>query len=283
MNTSPTAPRAAVIGWPVSHSLSPRLHGFWLNHYNIPGTYGILPIKPEDLAHSVGDLFHQNYVGFNVTVPHKQSICDLLDERDESARKIGAVNLVIIDREGRLHGRNTDAYGFAQNLLTGGFKPAGGKAVVIGAGGAARAVIVALIDLGFDNITLTNRTAAHADELAQTFTSPACKIITAPWRDAARALADAQLLVNTTSLGMVGQPALTLPLDQLPTDATVTDIVYAPLETGLLREARERGHKTIDGLGMLLHQARPAFAAFFGHQPEVTPELRAYVLSQVKA
>ena len=188
------------------------------------------------------------------------------------------MNLVTVGEDGALHGRNTDAYGFTQNLVAGGFTTRGGAAFVLGAGGAARAVLAALIDMGFERILIANRTAARAESLAQEFSTPACRVTAVAWQETPQRLNDAALLVNTTALGMKGQPALDLPLNTLPPDAWVTDIVYAPLETDLLRQAATRGHRVIDGLGMLLHQARPAFAAFFGRDPDVTPALRAHVL-----
>jgi len=270
------------MGWPVSHSLSPRLHGFWLQSHGIAGSYEAFPVTPEGLPAALRALPSQGLRGVNLTVPHKEAACKLVDELDPVARHIGAVNLVTVGEGGRLHGRNTDAYGFAQNLLTSGFTPQNGAAFMLGAGGASRAVIVALADMGFKEIRLANRTPARAEKLAQEFSTSHCKISVVDWQDAPQALNDAELLVNATSLGMTGQPALNFSLDKLPPAATVTDIVYAPLETDLLRQARQRGHRVIDGLGMLLHQARPAFAAFFGRDPEVTEELRRFVLTERK-
>jgi shikimate dehydrogenase len=220
--------------------------------------------------------------GVNLTVPHKEAACALVDTLDPAARHIGAVNLVLVGDDGKLHGRNTDAYGFSQNLLTSGFKAEGGAALVLGAGGAARAVLAALIELGFGEIRIANRTLDRAEKLAREFATPTCKMTAILWRDAPQAMRGVSLLVNTTSLGMAGQPALELTLDFLPLTATVTDIVYAPLQTDLLRRARQNGHPVVDGLGMLLHQARPAFAAFFGRDPDVTPELREFVVAGTK-
>ena len=273
-------PKAAVLGYPVSHSLSPRLHGFWLHLYALKGSYEAIPVMPQDFPAFLHTLSPQGFCGVNLTVPHKETTCALVDTLDATARRIGAVNLVTVDAQGRLHGRNTDAFGFTQNLLTSGYTPKGGAALVLGAGGAARAVIVALTDMGLTDIRIANRTVERVAKLAQEFSTPTCKITTVDWTAAPTALQDIELLVNTTSLGMTGQPQLDFPLDTLPTAATVTDIVYAPLETNLLRRAKARGNKTIDGLGMLLHQARPAFAAFFGRDPEVTEELRRAVLAE---
>jgi shikimate dehydrogenase len=272
--------KAGVMGWPVNHSLSPRLHGFWLKHYGIEGSYEAFPVKPEDLASALKGLPAQGLRGVNLTVPHKVAACKMVDSLDVAARRIGAVNLVTVEDNGKLTGRNTDAFGFVQNLLSAGFQPSAGTAFVIGAGGACRAVLAGLIDMGFTEIRITNRTLSHAKDLAREFSSPSCQITPVDWAHAPHLLEGVSLLVNTTSLGMKGQPALDFPLETLPFSATVTDIVYAPLETGLLRQAMFRGHRTIDGLGMLLHQARPAFATFYGRDPEVTDELRRYVMAE---
>lgn len=285
--------KAAVMGWPISHSLSPRLHGFWLRQYGIDGRYDALPVEPQNLESALRAMPAQGLRGVNLTVPLKELALSVIDTADDTARRIGAVNLVTVEPDGRLHGRNTDAYGFAQNLLGNGYKStfgpgteggafihgAGGTAFVLGAGGAARAVIVALTDMGFTDIRIANRTFDRAEKLARDFSTPAGSITPVAWHDAPDALDGVDLLVNTTSLGMKGQPELAFPLDALPATAAVTDIVYNPLETALLRAARRRGHQTIDGLGMLLHQARPSFAAFFGQDPAVTPQLRDYILA----
>ncbi len=282
MPTQPSFLRAGITGWPVSHSLSPRLHRFWLQSYNIEGSYEAFPVKSEDLDVFLRGMPTQGLRGVNLTIPHKEASLGIVDRCDAAAQSIGAVNLVIVDQDGTLHGHNTDAYGFTQNLLISGFTPFGGTAMILGAGGAARAVIVALADMGFTEIRIANRTADRAQKLAQEFSTPQCRLTTIDWKDAPNALSDTELLVNTTSLGMHGQPPLNFPLAGLPLSATVTDIIYAPLETTLLQQARQRGHRVIDGLGMLLHQARPSFAAFFGRDPQVTPELRQHVLADRK-
>ncbi|MDR3450998.1 MAG: shikimate dehydrogenase [Alphaproteobacteria bacterium] len=269
---------AGVMGWPVSHSLSPRLHGFWLRAYGISGRYDALAVQPENLTASLRALPQQGMRGVNLTVPHKEAAMKIVDSLDDTARRIGAINLVTVTDEGKLHGSNTDAYGFGENLTAGGFS-GGHSALLLGAGGASRAIIVALIDKGFGDIRIANRTIERAQKLAQEFTTPQCRITAVTWDEIPAAMRETDLLVNATSLGMRGQPPLEIALDTLPVSATVTDIVYAPLETALLQQARQRGHRAIDGLGMLLHQARPAFAAFFGRDPEVTPELRAYLLA----
>jgi shikimate dehydrogenase len=277
MNQISHKPKAGVMGWPISHSLSPRLHGFWLQTYGIDGSYEPIAVLPADLTTALRGLSAQGLRGVNLTVPHKEAACAIVDILDPVAGRIGAVNLVTVAENGSLTGRNTDAYGFAQNLLSSGFTPNHGTALVIGAGGACRAVIAALIDMGFSSIRIANRSRDRAEKLAHDFHTPACAVTVVP--DAAAAMSDASLLVNTTSLGMTGQPPLALSLDALPLSATVADIVYAPLETDLLRRARLRGNAAIDGLGMLLHQARPSFQAFFGLNPEVTDALRSFVLA----
>ena len=278
----PPVPKAGVMGWPISHSLSPRLHGFWLRHYGLAGTYDALPVKPEDLPAALRGLQAQGLRGVNLTVPHKVAACTLVDTLDATAQRIGAINLVTVNEDGTLSGRNTDAYGFTQNLKAGSFVPAGGVAFVLGAGGACRAVLVALADMGLNEIRLANRTRDHAEKLAQELSTESCQIHVVDWAQASQSLSKVDLVVNSTSLGMTGQPPLDFSLEGLPPSAFVTDIVYAPLETALLRQAKQRGQRTIDGLGMLLHQARPAFEAFFGLDPEVTEELRNFVLAEKK-
>ncbi len=277
------APKAGVMGWPVGHSLSPRLHGFWLQRYDIKGSYDAFPVRPEDLSSALRRLKDDGLIGVNLTIPHKVAARDIVDTLDPAASAIGAVNLVTVDARGVLRGDNTDAYGFAQNLLASGVAPNDGTAFVLGAGGAARAVLFALEDLGFRKILLSNRTEKRAQILAEDFSSPHVKISVVAWEDAPRALEQASLLVNATSLGMAGQPALDLSLDSLSPSASVADVVYAPLETSLLKRAKQRGCRTVDGLGMLLHQARPSFKAFFGLNPDVTDELRAFVLTGKKS
>lgn len=271
---------AGVLGWPVSHSLSPRLHGYWLKRYGIDGAYLPLGAAPASLDRVVRALVDLGFRGFNATLPHKESLLTLCDEVTPEARRIGAVNTVVIDGD-RLRGGNSDAFGFAENLRTGAvdWQPANDPAVVLGAGGAARAVIAALQDLGVPEIRLANRTEARAADLAAALEVPELAPIRfQPWAERDEALAGAGLLVNTTTLGMAGQPALDLALEALPGTAVVTDIVYAPLETPLLAAARARGNPVVDGLGMLLHQARPGFEAWFGRPPEVTAELRGFLL-----
>jgi shikimate dehydrogenase len=264
---------AGVMGWPVEHSLSPRVHQFWLKAHNITGGYTRLAVKPENLAVDLRALPERGFVGVNLTVPHKEAALAIVDRIDELARRVGAINTVVVRPGGKLEGRNTDVFGFSENLTKAGYKT-GNSALILGAGGAARAATAALLELGVKDIRIMNRTRAHAEKLAGDF---GLDVTLYDWGDAL-ALEDADLLVNATSLGLKGQPPLELSLDSLPKSAWVTDMVYAPLETDLLKRAKARGNSCIDGLGMLLHQARPAFSAFFGRDPAVTPELRAYVL-----
>lgn len=264
------------MGWPVAHSRSPRLHGYWLKLYGIDGTYSLLPVPPENLAEAFSRLLADGFAGANLTVPHKETALKLVDEVSQQAARIGAVNTIFIEH-GRLKGTNTDAYGFITALRAGapGYDPEQGPAVVIGAGGAARAVCYALQEAGCPEIRIVNRTRGRAENLARDFGAP---VTVWAWEDRARSL-EAALLVNCTTMGMTGQPVLDLDLARLPPDAVVNDIVYTPLETPLLAGARARGHRVVDGLGMLLYQAQLGFAGWFGVTPEVTPELRAHVLA----
>lgn len=268
---------AGVMGWPVSHSRSPRLHGYWLRTYGIDGAYIPLPVRPEQFTTALRALPLLGFAGANVTVPHKEAALKAVDRSDSSARRIGAVNTIVVAPDGTLDGSNSDGFGFMENLRAGapGWAPQAGPAVILGAGGAARAVAVALLDGGVPEIRIVNRTIERADRLSKEIGGP---FRVYGWADRASALGDAALLVNTTTLGMSGQPALEVALDRLPTTAVVNDIVYSPLETMLLAAARARGNPVVDGLGMLLHQARPGFGAWFGVAPAVTPELRHFVL-----
>lgn len=273
---------AGVMGWPVSHSRSPRLHGFWLREHGIDGAYVPLPVRPEDFTAAVRALPKLGFAGANVTVPHKEAALAACDEVSPLARRIGAVNTLVCRPDGSLYGDNTDGFGFLENLRAGcpGWRPEAGPAVVLGAGGAARAVVAALLDAGCPQVRLTNRTRDRAAELAADL-GGAIEVVA--WEERSQALADAGLLVNTTTLGMTGAPPLDLALDSLPAAALVTDIVYAPLVTDLLARAQARGNAVVDGLGMLLHQGRPGFEAWFGVRPEVTPALRAAVLGDAPA
>jgi shikimate dehydrogenase len=271
------AKKAGVMGWPVAHSRSPLLHGHWLERYGVDGAYVPLPVRPERLAAALRSLPVLGFAGCNLTIPHKEAALAVCDELDPLVRRIGAVNTVVVRDDERLEGRNTDAFGFLESLKEAqpGWRAEAGPAVVVGAGGAARAVVVALLDAGAPEVRLVNRTAARAEALARELGGA---VRVRGWAGREAALAEASLLVNTTSQGMVGEPPLDLALDLLPPAAPVFDAVYVPLETPLLAAARARGNPAVDGLGMLLHQARPGFEAWFGVRPEVTPELRAAVL-----
>ncbi|WP_184436961.1 shikimate dehydrogenase [Roseospira goensis] len=267
---------AGVIGWPVAHSRSPRLHGYWLREHGIDGLYVPLAVAPETAEQALRALPALGFAGANVTVPHKELALRVCDSLTERARRAGSVNTLVVE-DGGLRGDTTDGFGFLENLRHGvpDWRAEAGPAVVLGAGGSARAVCAALLEAGAPEIRLLNRTPARAEALAAALGGP---ITVAPLVEAARALEGAALLANTTTLGMQGQPALDLDLAALAPEAVVTDLVYVPLETPLLAAARARGHRVVDGLGMLLHQARPGFAAWFGVEPAVTDDLRRAVL-----
>ena len=258
---------AGVIGWPVSHSRSPRLHNHWLARHGIDGAYLPLPVRPEALATALRGLQAAGFAGVNVTIPHKEAALALCDRLTLLARRAGAINTLTFGEDGSLHGTNTDGLGFLANLRAGGVDPAAGPALLLGAGGAARAIAAALLDEGAD-VIVTNRTPGRAEALAEHL--PRLRVI--PWERRADALAEQALLVNTTSLGMAGQDPLDMPLDRAPGGMAVADIVYVPRRTGLLLAAEARGLRTVGGLGMLLHQAVPGFAAWFGTTPEVDRE-----------
>jgi shikimate dehydrogenase len=273
---------AGIMGWPISHSRSPRLHGFWLDDYGIDGTYVPFAVRPEDLAPALRALPKLAVAGCNLTLPHKEAALAVMDRVDPMARRIGAVNTVVVDGEGRLNGSNTDGFGFVAALEedAADWRVDTGPAVILGAGGAARAVVAALLERGTPEVRIVNRTLERAQRLGQELDPKRCLAVA--WEAAAAYLAEAALLVNTTSLGMEGQPPLSLDLGRLPSSAVVNDIVYTPLETGLLAAARARGNRIVDGLGMLLHQARPGFEAWFGTAPRVTAVLRAHVLADIE-
>lgn len=270
---------AGVMGWPVAHSRSPRLHGYWLEHYGIDGAYLPLQVPPDGLERALRALPLLGFAGANLTIPHKEAALRICDRVDDVASRIGAVNTVVVEPDGSLSGSNTDAFGFVENLRRGSdWRGDRGPVAVLGAGGAARAVIAALLDAGVPTIRLINRTRARAEALTAALGG---RIEVSDWDDTPSILDGAALLVNTTSLGMTGQPPLEIDLAALPTDAVVNDIVYVPLETELLRAARLRGNVAVDGLGMLLHQARPGFTAWFGTAPEVTSDLRDFILAEL--
>lgn len=267
---------AGVMGWPVMHSRSPKLHNYWLARHGLIGAYVPLAIKEAGLEKALRALPALGFAGCNLTIPHKEQAMKIVDHLDPVVKRIGAMNCVIVGADGSLSGTNNDGFGYIASIREAkpDWRADAGPVTVLGAGGAARAVLVSLIDEGAKDIRLTNRTAARADDLAKEFGGP---IKTIAWNDRHDALQGAAMVINTTSQGMVGQPDLDLKLDLLPQTALVSDIVYIPLETPLLSAARQRGNTTVNGLGMLLHQARPAFNAWFGVMPEVTSELRKMI------
>jgi shikimate dehydrogenase len=252
------------------------LHNYWYQHYGVAGTYLPLAIKPEGLAAALRALSPTGFAGTNLTIPHKEAALKIVDDVDATAKRMGAISCVVVRPDASLIGYNNDGYGFIHSILQQApdWRADAGPVVVIGAGGGARAVVYSLAERGAREIRVFNRTLARAQALEQEFGAP---IKAMPWEQRDAALADAAMLVNTTSQGLVGNPPLELSLDKLPMSALVTDIVYIPLETPLLAQARKRGNRTVDGLGMLLHQARPAWKAWFDVETEVTPELRRLV------
>ena len=267
---------AGVIGWPVSHSRSPRLHNHWLARHGIDGAYVPLPVRPDGLADAVRGLRAAGFAGFNATIPHKEALFALCDRLLEPAVRAGAVNTVVFEPDGAITGTNTDGAGYLASLRAGGVEPTAGPALLLGAGGAARAIAAALLDVGAP-VAVTNRTPDRARALAEAL--PGLRVL--PWERRAEALADHALLVNTTSLGMAGQGALDLPLDRAPAGMAVSDIVYVPRRTALLKAAEARGLRAVEGVGMLLHQAVPGFAAWFGTTPEVDRETYEVVAGDI--
>ena len=269
------------MGWPVMHSRSPLLHNYWLARHELAGTYVPLAIRPEGLASALRALHPLGFAGCNLTIPHKQQAMEIVQEVDAVARSIGAISCVVVRADGSLAGSNNDCYGFIENLRQSrpGWRAGAGPAVVLRAGGGSRAVCSALAQAGAKEIRLVNRTLARAQGLARDFGGP---ISVLPWESRHEALDGAAMVVNTTSQGMTGQPALDIRLDSLPKGALAADIIYTPLETPFLEAARKRGNPTINGLGMLLHQGRPAWKAWFGIDVEVTPELRALMEKSIQ-
>lgn len=274
----PKIPLAGVIGHPIAHSKSPKLHGHWLRTYGLPGHYIPIDVAPENLETVLKTMPQMGFVGANVTIPHKERIMDIADQVTDRATLIGAANTLIFLEDGKILADNTDGYGFIQNLRQGApeWDPAAGPAVVLGAGGAARAVIASLLDVGVPEILLSNRTRVRAEQLRDDF---GARVKVVEWVQAGNVIEDGATVVNTTSLGMAGKPELRVPLDGLNKDAVVTDLVYTPLITSFLETAQAKGCTTVDGLGMLLHQAVPGFERWFGPRPEVTDELRAVMLA----
>lgn len=271
-------PLAGVIGHPIAHSRSPALHGYWLQRYDIKGHYVPLHIAPQDLQKALELLPKLGFVGANVTIPHKEAVLKLADVVTDRAALIGAANTLIFRADGRLHADNTDGAGFIANLRQNApqWDPTAGPAAIFGAGGAARAVIAALIEVGVPEIRIVNRTRHRAEALRSDF---GAKLIVTDWVQAPGMLEGAATVVNTTSLGMAGKSEFRVPLDGLEKSALVTDLVYTPLQTQFLIDAAARGCTTVDGLGMLLHQAAPGFERWFGRRPEVDAATRQAVLS----
>ncbi len=273
----PKIPLAAVIGSPIAHSKSPQIHGYWLRTLGIPGAYIPMDVAADDLEQVLRTLPKMGFVGANITIPHKEAVMEIADIITDRATLIGAVNTLIFRADGRIQGDNTDGYGFIENLKSGApqWNPKAGPAAVLGAGGAARAVIASLLEAGVPEILLSNRTRVRADRLKSVFGS---RVTVYDWVQAGNMLDHAPLVVNTTSLGMIGKQELRVPLDGLRQDAIVTDLVYAPLKTRLLQTAEDMGCVTVDGLGMLLHQAVPGFERWFGTRPVVDRATRAAAL-----
>ena len=281
MNLSGKAKLAGVMGWPISHSRSPLLHGYWLRELNIDGAYLPFAVDPENIEAALRALPILGISGVNLTLPHKELAMSVCDHIDSIGRRIGAVNTIVVNDDGTLSGTNTDAFGFLENLRAeSAWCASDGPALVLGAGGAARAIVAALIDDGIGKVRLANRTLSRAEALAAEFGRA---VTTVPWDQINAAMDGTALLVNTSTLGMTGQPDLELDLHDLPDTAVVNDIVYSPLETTLLRKAKTRGNSVVDGLGMLLHQARPGFTAWFGEEPTVSDGLRAHILADLSA
>lgn len=271
---------AGVMGWPVAHSRSPLIHTHWVAQYGLCGAYVLLPVQPQQLETALRALPVLGFAGCNLTIPHKVQALGWVDSVDPVAQRIGAINTVVVSPEGALQGRNTDAYGYMQSLYEAHpqWDARAGAACVVGAGGAARAVLHGLLEAGAPSIRLCNRSEDKARELAAEF-GPLVQAV--PWSERTESLRGANLLVNTTNQGMHGQAPLDLALDALPIQALVSDIIYVPLQTPLLQAAAQRGNPTVHGLGMLLHQARPAFAAWYGVLPEVDPTLWSKALASL--
>ena len=269
---------AGVMGWPVAHTRSPAIHNHWIARHGLKGAYVQLPVHPDRLEAALRGLPALGFAGCNVTVPHKVSAMHFMDELHPTAQRVAAINTIVVQPDGSLLGMNNDGAGYIQSLRDADptWRGDAGPALVLGAGGAARAIVVALLDEGVPELRITNRTLERAQALAEAFGD---RVKVVPWAERNEAMAGISLLVNTTTQGMHGQPPLDVVLDALPAAAMVSDAIYIPMETPLLAQARLRGHRTVNGLGMLLNQARPAFKAWFGVMPEITPELRAAILA----
>ena len=277
MTDHPRLPLAGVIGSPVAHSRSPALHGYWLRRYGIRGHYIPMDVGQADLAEALRTLPKLGFVGLNVTIPHKETVLGLADVVTDRAALIGAANTLVFRKDGKVYADNTDGTGFIANLRQHAphWNPGSGPAAVLGAGGAARAVVAALIEAGVPEIRIANRTKQRAEAVRADL---GAKVVVHDWVKAGNMLDGAATVVNTTSLGMVGKPDLRVPLDALDRHAVVTDLVYTPLRTQFLIEAEDLGCTVVDGLGMLLHQAAPGFERWFGQRPEVDDATRRAVL-----
>lgn len=278
MTDHPRIPLAGVIGAPVAHSRSPTVHGYWLKRYGIEGHYIPMEIAQGDLKQALQFLPKLGFVGINVTIPHKETVLELADIVTDRAALIGAANTLIFRKDGKVHADNTDGSGFVANLRqhAPNWDPKSGPAMVYGAGGAARAVVAALIEIGVPEIRIANRTRPRADGLRSAF---GAKVMVYDWVSSQNELHDVTTIINTTSLGMTGKGEFNLSLDRLNPRALANDLVYTPLNTRFLQAAAERGCQTVDGLGMLLHQAAPGFERWFGQRPEVDDDTRTVVLS----
>jgi shikimate dehydrogenase len=278
MTDHPIIPLAGVLGHPIAHSRSPALHGYWLRRYGLKGHYIPMDVAPLDLAEVVRMLPRMGFVGVNVTIPHKEAILQIADIITDRAALIGAANTLIFRKDGRIHADNTDGIGFIANLRQHApdWQPQSGPAAVLGAGGAARAVVAALVEVGVPEIRIANRTRPRAEALRSDF---GAKVVVHDWVQSGHMMEDCATVVNTTSLGMTGKPELLVPLDAMQAGMLVTDLVYSPLQTQFLIGASARGATVVDGLGMLLHQAVPGFERWFGQRPEVDEATRQAVLS----
>ncbi|TMM52599.1 shikimate dehydrogenase [Sulfitobacter sabulilitoris] len=275
--TAQKIPLAGVIGSPISHSKSPQLHGHWLKTHGLPGYYIPMDVSSDNLRQVITTLPKMGFVGVNITIPHKEAVLGLADIVTDRATLIGAANTLIFRKDGKIQADNTDGYGFIENLKSGApdWIPTQGPAAILGAGGAARAVIASLLDAGVPEILLSNRTRVRAEKLKSDFGN---RVQVVDWVQAGNILEEVALVVNTSSLGMIGKPEMRVPLDGLRAGTVVTDLVYTPLKTRLLTTAEDLGCVTVDGLGMLLHQAVPAFERWFGVRPTVDSATRAAAL-----
>lgn len=280
MSSAPSICLAGVMGFPVAQSRSPMLHNYWLEKYGLKGVYVPLAVQPEGLVAALKALPALGFAGCNLTMPHKHAAIAVMDHVDAKVKRLGAMNCVVVGKDGSLSGFNNDGFGYIESIKEklADWRASAGPVVVLGAGGGARAIVAALADEGAPEIRLINRTRARADQMAADYGAP---VKAYDWAERAAALDGAQMVVNTTSQGMTGQPPLEIDLSALPKTAICSDIIYSPRETAFLKAGRERGNRTVNGLGMLLNQARPAFKAWFGIMPEITPELRAKIEASI--